>query len=120
MTSGVVMTAEAPEVFLYVITTGWKSGRPHEIEIWYVQHVDSYYIVAEHRDYAHWVQNIKRNPTVQVRLGKDGVWQSAQARLIHAQTDATLVAQISHLMDAKYKWSNGLIVEIQPTPDESA
>ena len=36
--------------FLYLITTGWKSGQPHEIEIWYVEHDSCYYLCAEHRD----------------------------------------------------------------------
>jgi deazaflavin-dependent oxidoreductase (nitroreductase family) len=108
------------EIFLYVITQGWKSGTPHEIEIWYVEHGDCYYIVAEHRERAHWVQNIEHNPHVQVRLGKDGTWRPAQARLVRPDTDAELVTHVSHLMDAKYEWSDGLIVEIHPTSNESA
>jgi deazaflavin-dependent oxidoreductase (nitroreductase family) len=102
------------ETFLYVITTGWKSGQPHEIEIWYVEHNSRYYIVAEHRERTHWVQNIVRNSAVQVRLGKDGTWRPARARPISPETEADLTAEISRLMDAKYNWSDGLIVEIQP------
>jgi deazaflavin-dependent oxidoreductase (nitroreductase family) len=114
------MTSDASEIFLYVITTGWKSGQPHEIEIWYVEHVDSYYIVAEHRERAHWVQNIQHNSSVQVRLGKTGDWRPAQARVISPTTDADLASQVSRLMDAKYEWSDGLIVEIHPISGESA
>jgi len=105
--------------FLYVITTGWKSGNPHEIEIWFVEHGDSYYIVSEHRERSHWVQNIQHNPAVQVRLGKDGTWRPAQARAVRPETDAALVADVSALMDAKYDWSEGLIVEIRPTDKSS-
>jgi deazaflavin-dependent oxidoreductase (nitroreductase family) len=105
------------ESFLYVITRGWKSGQPHEIEIWYVQHQDSYYIVAEHRERAHWVQNIQRDPAVQVRLGKDGSWRPAQARIITPEAEPALTAEVSSLMDAKYNWSDGLIAEIHPLTD---
>ena len=102
------------EIFLYVITQGWKSGSPHEIEIWYVDYQSNFYIVGEHREKTHWVQNIQHNSAVQVRLGKDGVWQPAQARIIHPETDPILAAEISGLMEAKYNWSDGLIVEIRP------
>lgn len=105
------------ETFLYVITTGWKSGQPHEIEIWYVEHNDNYYIVAEHRERAHWVQNIQRDPAVRVRLGKDGAWRPAQARLIAPEAEPDLAVEISRLMDAKYNWSAGLIAEIHPLTD---
>ena len=42
------MPDKEPE-FCYVTTTGWKSGKPHEIEIWFVSHAGAYYIVAEVR-----------------------------------------------------------------------
>jgi deazaflavin-dependent oxidoreductase (nitroreductase family) len=106
------------ETFLYVITKGWKSGQPHEIEIWYVEHGDSYYIVAEHPERAHWVQNIQRDPAVEVRLGKNGTWRPARARLISPAAEPELAAEISRLMDAKYQWSDGLIAEIHPLTDE--
>lgn len=105
------------ETFLYVMTTGWKSGQPHEIEIWYVEHQGRYYIVAEHRERTHWVQNIQRNPAVQVRLGKNGAWRPAQARLISPEAEPELAKAVSGLMDAKYNWSNGLITEIHPLND---
>ena len=101
------------ETFLYVITKGWKSGQSHEIEIWYVEHNNRYYIVAEHRERTHWVQNIQRDPAVQVRLGKEGTWRPAQARLISPEAEPELAAEISSLMDAKYNWSDGMIAEIQ-------
>lgn len=102
------------QTFLYIITIGWKSGQPHEIEIWYVEHNDRYYIVAEHRERTHWVQNIQRNTAIQVRLGKDGTWHPAQARLISPDKESDLATEVLRLMDAKYNWSDGLIAEIDP------
>ena len=34
--------------FLYLATTGWKTGRQHRIEIWFVEYSGRYYIVSEH------------------------------------------------------------------------
>src|SRR5687767_14063477 len=96
------------EIFLYIMTKGWKSGQAHEIEIWYVEHKENYYIVAEHRERTHWVQNIQRYSAIQVRLGKDGLWRPAHARLISPETEPELAAAITRLMDAKYNWSDGL------------
>jgi hypothetical protein len=33
--------------FLYLTTIGWKTGNPHEIEIWFVAHDGRYYVVSE-------------------------------------------------------------------------
>jgi hypothetical protein len=46
------------EAFLYLTTIGHKSGQPHEIEIWYVEHGAGFYLCAEGHERAHWVQNI--------------------------------------------------------------
>ncbi len=102
------MTSE--EQYLYLTTIGWKSGNPHEIEIWFVQVGECYYLVSEKLTCAHWVQNIQRNPAIQVRVGEhqfEGV-----GRLIPTEVDAELEADIKELMDAKYGWSAGLVVEL--------
>jgi hypothetical protein len=96
--------------FLYMTSTGWKSGKPHEIEIWFVEHEGKYYIVAETRERAHWVQNIQRNPAISFRV--DGVEYVGVGRVIAA--DDELAAPVSNKMDIKYGWSDGLIVELAP------
>jgi len=56
--------------YLYLTTTGRRTGRPREIEIWFTQRGGRYYLVAEHRERAHWVQNLKVAPRVAVRVGR--------------------------------------------------
>jgi deazaflavin-dependent oxidoreductase (nitroreductase family) len=109
--------SEAEEIFLYLTTVGRKSGLPRQIEIWFVQHAERYYMVAERREQAHWVQNIKHTPQVQFSLGRRGEQtavlplSAAQARLV--ADDEPIAAQVRALMDAKYGWSDGLIVELR-------
>lgn len=105
------MSAQEPE-FCYVTTTGWKSGKPHEIEIWFVSHDGAYYIVAEGREKAHWVQNIRHNPAISVRVG-DQTYQG-KGRAIDRAVEPELAAAVAAKMDAKYDWSDGLIVELRP------
>lgn len=55
---------EYKDEFLYLTTIGRNSGKPHEIEIWYVKHGYCYNLIAEHREQAYWVKNIQRNQDV--------------------------------------------------------
>ncbi|MHB8629669.1 MAG: nitroreductase/quinone reductase family protein [Aggregatilineales bacterium] len=101
-----------PSPFLYLTTTGWKSGQPHEIEIWFVALGERYYLVAEGREQAHWVQNIVYQPAITWRVG--GQAFRGSGRLIDRAAEPTLAGQVATLMDAKYEWSDGLIVELTP------
>ncbi len=108
------------ESFLYLTTTGRKSGLPRRIEIWYVCHNGGYYLVSERRERSHWVQNLQRDSSVQFSVGprarKDAVVPTTQAtaRTVEAADEPQLAATITSLMDEKYRWSDGLIVELMP------
>jgi deazaflavin-dependent oxidoreductase (nitroreductase family) len=91
-------------------TKGWKTGKQHRIEIWFVEHNGRYYIISERLEGAHWVQNIKHNPKVSFSIN-DKVWKG-NARIIDQEKESALSAEVSKLMDSKYKWSQGLIVEL--------
>lgn len=100
------------EQYLYLTTTGWKSGEPHEIEIWFVALNGRYYLISEKRQRAHWVQNLQREPAVTFRVSE--VTYRGTARTLPAGTDDTTREQVSALMKDKYGWNNGLIVELSP------
>jgi deazaflavin-dependent oxidoreductase (nitroreductase family) len=102
-----------PSPYLYLSTTGWKSGRPHVIEIWFVELQGRYYVVAEGRERAHWVRNIRQQPAVSFRVG--GHAFTAIGRVIDGIAEPELAGQVAASMDAKYEWSDGLIVELTPT-----
>ena len=56
--------------YLYLTTTGRRTRRPREIEIWFTQRGGRYYLVAEHRERAQWVKNLRAEPRVAVRVGR--------------------------------------------------
>ena len=93
-------------------TLGWKTGKQHRIEIWFVEHNGRYYIISERLDSAHWVQNIKRNSVVSFSINDKVI--KGNARIIDQEKESALSAEVSKLMDTKYKWSRGLIVELMP------
>jgi len=102
----------AEEAFVYVTTTGRKSGLPREIEIWFVVRGGAIYILAEHGCGAQWVMNVLEQPRVKVKLGS--VSFEATARVLDAATDADAWRKAQDLARAKYGWGDGLPVEILP------
>ena len=93
-------------------TQGWKSSKQHTIEIWFAEHNKRYYIISERLDSAHWVQNIKHNPAVSFSIN-DNMFKG-NARIVDQGKESALAAEVLKLMDTKYKWSQGLIVELTP------
>jgi len=104
------MTADGQ--YLYLTTIGWKSGNPHEIEIWFVAHEGRYYLVSEKFERSHWVQNIQHQPSIVFRVGENTY--NGVGRIVDAAAEPELARIISDLMGAKYNWSHGLIVELRP------
>ena len=116
----------SPERFLYLVTRGRKTGQPRGIEIWYVEEGGRFYIVAERREDTHWVKNVRVDPAVSFSVGTraDQGSQvprtSALARPIDDAGEAALAARVRALMQQKYGWSDGLVVEIEPVARDAA
>lgn len=108
--------------YLYLTTTGHKTGNPHEIEIWFVEYAQRYYLISERRERSHWVQNIQNNPAVSVRIGdrQTGTPFTGTGRLVEKTAEPDLAREVAALMNAKYNWSDGLIVELTPETPNSA
>ena len=109
------------EAFLYLTTRGRVSGQPRQIEIWFVERGGKHYIVAERREETGWVKNIKAHPSVTFSVGPREAPASvvpptpARARLVDRAASPELSAAVAEAMDAKYRWSDGLIVELDPS-----
>jgi deazaflavin-dependent oxidoreductase (nitroreductase family) len=100
--------------YLYLTTIGRKSGKPHQIEIWFVEHEGRYYMVNEGGS-GDWVKNIRSIPTVTFSIGtRSDEPVDGTGRVVDAATEPELTAAVKALMDAKYSWSDGLIVELTP------
>jgi len=108
------------ELFLYMTTTGRKTGEPRSIEIWYVEHGGAFYLCAGNREKTQWVQNILANPAVTFSIGtrdNHNAYEPAQpgtGRILNPAREASLHHVVARLFDGKYGWSSGLLVEIRP------
>jgi deazaflavin-dependent oxidoreductase (nitroreductase family) len=104
-------------------TTGRRSGRAHEIEIWFVVWGSRLYVMAGGGHEADWVRNLVADPRVVLRLGDDDV--SATGSLVD---DPGHEERVRRLMAAKYQgWQPGqplsawaqtaLVVAVDPQTD---
>ena len=109
MKSAALQSVASKQV-LYLTTIGRISTLPREIEIWFVLYGDRFYLFAEMAERAGWVKNIKRNPTVTVRVGELQI--EATARILDRHLDRNLWGEVAAIADRKYGWSEGMPVEI--------
>jgi hypothetical protein len=105
------------ETFFYLTTVGRKTGQPHQIEIWFVQHNGCFYLCSERRESADWIQNSFVTPQVQFYVAERGYDPPGQDGIAVVEDDPTTIAAVKSLFDAKYNWSNGLFLRICPVDD---
>ena len=110
--SSVTLESLAGKQVLYLTTIGRMTGRPREIEIWFIVCREKFYLFAEHREAAGWVKNIRRNSNVSVRIGRRRM--KAVARVLDHRKDRQLWNEVQAVADRKYGWGDGLPVEILP------
>lgn len=114
------------ESFLYLTTKGRKTALPRRIEIWFVEREGRHYIVSERRAESGWVKNLTQDPQVSFSVGPRHAPDSvvpelpARARTVDAAREPALIAAVSALMDQKYGWSEGLVVELEPAARAAA
>lgn len=59
------------EAYCYLTTRGRVTGKPHEIEIWFVVYEETIYIMSGNRDKSDWVKNLLKEPNVTLRIGTE-------------------------------------------------
>lgn len=102
------------ETFLYLTTRGRVTGNPHEIEIWYAEHEGCYYLCSGGGTKSDWVQNIMQDSSVTFYVAERDVDVPSNNGVAQIVSDETTTQAVKTLFDAKYNWSNGLLVEICP------
>jgi deazaflavin-dependent oxidoreductase (nitroreductase family) len=59
----------ADQPYVWLRTTGRRSGRPHTVELWFVADGSTVYFLAGGGERADWVRNSAAEPRVSVRVG---------------------------------------------------
>jgi len=95
----VIDADEADTSFCYVRTRGRRTGRPHEIEIWFAADGDTLYLLSGGGARSDWVRNLRTEPAVAVRLGD--TTRTGRARVVEAGTEED--ARARRLVFDKYQ-----------------
>lgn len=91
------------EEYCYLTTKGRKTGKPHEIEIWFGVIGNKLYLLSGGGGESDWVKNLRATPEVTVRIGNYVF--AATARIVR---DIQEESSIRPLMAAKYQsWEEG-------------
>jgi deazaflavin-dependent oxidoreductase (nitroreductase family) len=101
VTAGVEWLAAHAEVECCdLTTTGRKSGRPHEIEIWFGVVDGALCLISGNGPSADWYANLVAQPRVTVRI--EGESRVGHARVV---TDPDERRRVGDVMGAKYVWN---------------
>jgi deazaflavin-dependent oxidoreductase (nitroreductase family) len=84
--------------YCYLTTTGRITGNPHEIEIWFGLNNTTLYLMSGGMDKSDWVKNLKKNPSVTVRIAKQNF--NATARIVQGEAEQLLAR---NMLADKYK-----------------
>ena len=93
------LARSARDLFLYLTTTGRRSGRPHRIEVWFAAHHGKLYLLSGGRDRSDWVRNLQADGRVSVELA--GEHHVGAARVLEPGTAEDRLAR--ELLVAKYE-----------------
>jgi deazaflavin-dependent oxidoreductase (nitroreductase family) len=93
----------AAEEYCYLTTSGRVTGRPHEIEIWFVIQGTTLYLLSGGGEGSDWVKNMRAQPSVAVRIG--GQVFSATARFELQQAEEQLARRL--LAEKYQEWRPG-------------
>lgn len=97
------LASHADDGVCHLQTTGRVTGRPRTIEIWFAVDGTRLYLLAGGREHAHWVRNLRADPSVRVRIG--GRTLEGQARTVEGDPAEPLARR---LLAAKYQgWREG-------------
>ncbi|MGZ8821889.1 MAG: nitroreductase/quinone reductase family protein [Aeromicrobium sp.] len=91
-------------------TIGRVSGQPRQIEIWFAADPerDRIYLLSGGGDRAHWVLNLRKNPSVRIQIGDR--WYDGVAAELEAGPDDGLARR---LLAAKYQgWADGASLSV--------
>ena len=104
---GTVPPTWAEAEFGYLTTTGRRSGRRHQIEIWFAVHDDRLYLIAGGGERSDWVRNLRAEPAVAFRVENTAVQGSyAVAEVMEAlrALDADPEVEVIIIARAAARW----------------
>ena len=82
------------EPYCYLTTTGRVSGEPREIEIWFALDGTTLYMLSGGGDRSDWVRNLRAEPAVSVRIGRETF--TGTARVVEDEAEDASARRLVH------------------------
>lgn len=79
-----------PQKFIYLTTKGWKTGRPHTVELWFALIGEKVYLSHEGEE-THWMKNIAHNENITFEIG--GINFNGIAHHLEGDTEEMIIAK---------------------------
>ena len=102
----------ARHLYCYLTTTGRKSGRPREIEIWFALEGEVAYLLSGAGWRSHWVQNLIQQPAARLRIGRRRF--DAFARIVRSPAEAALARRMLARKYQSYEEMGGWVRRALP------
>lgn len=93
------LRVHAEDEHCFLTTIGRRSGRPHEIEIWFGASDATLYLISGNGPTADWFRNLSADPSVTVRIAAE-----TRAGIARVVDDPAERRRLGDLMGAKYVW----------------
>jgi len=87
--------------FCYLTTTGRRSGKRHEIEIWFARAGNTVYLLAGAGRSSDWVRNVESDHRARVRIGDNS--HDAVGRILDRTVDSEEAERARTLVFEKYQ-----------------
>ena len=98
-----LLSSLSEEEYCYLTTIGRVTGKPHEIEIWFVVHNSTLHLMAGGKHESDWVKNLLKNPSVSVRIANHTF--AGTARSVNDETEEM---KARYALAEKYQeWEEG-------------
>jgi deazaflavin-dependent oxidoreductase (nitroreductase family) len=91
----------AADDYCYLTTIGRRSGKPHEIEMWFARDGDTLYLLAGGGRSSDWVSNLESDHRVKVRV--DDERRDAVGRILDRPNDVDEAEHARELVFDKYQ-----------------
>ena len=98
-----LLSSLSEEEYCYLTTTGRVTGKPHEIEIWFVVHGNTLHLMAGGKYESDWVKNLLKDSSVAVRIAKHNF--QGRARIVSEENEERRVR--TALAEKYQEWEDG-------------
>ena len=99
------------------LTTGRQFSKQRTVELWFVTHLNRFYVMAEYGHETGWVKNLRKHSEASITCV--GNQMLVRAWILDQGRDRGEWRIVVELFREKYGWGDGLPVALEPSENQS-